>query len=745
MSATVSLSGLFAGDSLHFSNNNNITGSYNSSTGVLTFSGIDTTADYQTALASVQFTSTSDNPTDFGSDTTRALTWTVNDGLLTGTATTTVTVVGVNDPPTLSGVAGSAQFTQGPSTVVLSNAVSVSDPDNQKLAAATVSITGGTFANDGDVLSATTTGTSITASYNSSTETLILSGSDTLAHYQSVLDTVAFSNTSSNPTSAGADPTRTVTWVLNDGSGSNNLSTATTTTVSITVVDNPPTLTGTNSSVAFTEGQTVALSPSVTVSDPDNTALQGATVKIAGGTFANDGDVLTTSTTGTNITASYNTSTETLLLTGSDTLADYQTVLDKVTFASGSNPDDFGSQKTRTVTWVLNDGLVASSPTTTTVSITAINNPPTLNNVATGAQFTEGGGTVVLSNAVSVIDPDNLDLAGATVSITTGTFTGDGDVLGFSTTGTSITASYNSTAETLILSGSDTLAHYQSVLDSVTFKSNSLNPTDYGSVTTHQVTWVLNDGSGSNNLSTTATTAVTLTAVNNAPTLTGTANTSYTELAAAQPLSPTVTVADPDNLTLVGATVALTGGTFANDGDVLSATPTGNITVSYDSTTETLHLTGTDTLADYQTVLDSVTFQDPGNHNPTNFGSDPTRTVIWTLNDGSASSNLGTATTTVSITAVNDAPTLANVASGVIVAHAATVTLSNAVSVTDPDNLSLAAATVAITGGTFSGDGDVLNATATGNVTVSYDSTTETLRLTGTDTRSRTTSRCSTR
>ena len=89
-------------------------------------------------------------------------------------------------------------------------------------AGATVALTG-SFSGDGDVLAATTTGTSITASYNSANETLTLSGSDTLAHYQQVLDSVAFLS-GTNGTNGGANASRTVTWVLNDGSAANNLS-----------------------------------------------------------------------------------------------------------------------------------------------------------------------------------------------------------------------------------------------------------------------------------------------------------------------------------------------------------------------------------------------------------------------------------------------------------------------------------------------------------------------------------------
>src|SRR5262249_34884537 len=63
-------------------------------------SGVDSFGHYQTVLASVKFTSTSDNPTDFGSDMSRTLSFSINDGLITSAAqTATVTVAAVNDAP----------------------------------------------------------------------------------------------------------------------------------------------------------------------------------------------------------------------------------------------------------------------------------------------------------------------------------------------------------------------------------------------------------------------------------------------------------------------------------------------------------------------------------------------------------------------------------------------------------------------------------------------------------------------
>src|SRR5262249_53088648 len=126
----------------------------------------------------------------------------------------------VDNPPTITLGTTVASWTEEQALPTsLAPAVTVSDPDNLMLASATVQVTGGTLPGDSDVLAATTTGTSITANYNSSTETLTLSGSDTLAHYQFVLDTVTF-NAGENPTDFGSAPSRTLTWILNDGTTS---------------------------------------------------------------------------------------------------------------------------------------------------------------------------------------------------------------------------------------------------------------------------------------------------------------------------------------------------------------------------------------------------------------------------------------------------------------------------------------------------------------------------------------------
>jgi hypothetical protein len=750
--ATVSISGgsFFTGDTLSFTNSGAVTGSYNSTTGVLVFTGSDTLATYNTVLQSVRFNG-GENPTDFGSDTHRTLSWTVNDGTLSSAAVSvTLSVVGVNDPPTLSNVATNAAFTEEGGAVTLSSGASVTDPDNLDLAGATVSITAGGFAGDKLAANGVSNGTvvnggnTITISYNSTTETLTLTGTDTLADYQFLLDHVTF-NAGENPNNFGSNPTRTLAWVLNDGSSSNSLSTTATTTVTVTNVNDPPTLGNVASNAFFTEeGGAVALSSAVSVADPDNLNLVGATVSITAGGFA--GDVLSATTTGTSITVAYNSTTETLTLTGSDTLAHYQTVLDSITFNAGENPNDFGSNPTRTLTWVLNDGGISnnlSTAVTSTISVTNVNDPPTLAGVVPSVNV-QPTFMVTLSPSVTITDPDDLNLKSATVSITGGTFAGDGDVLAAEgqTSGTiiqngnTITVAYNTSTETLTLTGTDTLADYQTVLDRVTFKSTAIDPTNSGANSTRTITWVVQDASGiANGGSDSSTPATETVQFDIPPTLSGVApNASWFEEAPPTTLSPNLTVSDPDGVnTDNSATVSITGGKFLNDGDVLSATPVGSITVSYNSSTETLTLTGSDTLANYQQVLDSVTFN--AGENPTNFGANPTRTLTWVIADHV---NVASAlvTTTVSITNINDPPTLGNVATNAsFTEHGGAVTLSSAVSVTDPDDTTISGARVSITSGGFTGD--VLSAIALGNITVSYNSSTETLALTGSDTLAR--------
>src|SRR5262249_40852939 len=205
------------------------------------------------------------------------------------------------------------------------------------------------------------------------------------------------------------------------------------TTVAITAVNDAPTLANIATLRHFVVGHTLALAPAATVNDPDSLTLANATVKITGGTFAGDGDVLAASTTGTSISASYNAATETLTLTGSDTLAHCTQVLDSVTFKSGPNPGNSGANTTRTLNWTLNDGAGSfnTSTTTTTITITPAVQNDFDGNLVSDILFQAplvGAPQMWLLNNTAVTSQTTLPNAGAAWPIAgTGDFNGDAD------------------------------------------------------------------------------------------------------------------------------------------------------------------------------------------------------------------------------------------------------------------------------------------------------------------------------
>src|SRR5205807_1309640 len=219
--ATVTLSSGYhsAEDVLSFTDTATITGSWDSTTGVLTLSGTDTLAHYQAALRSVKYSNTSDNP----SSATRTASFQVDDGSsvnnLSNVATRNITVTPVNDAPVLANIETPALgYTENDPATVITSTLTVSDVDSANLTGATVTLSSGYHLAE-DVLSFTDTAT-ITGSWDSTTGVLTLSGTDTLAHYQAALRSVKYSNTSDNPSSA----TRTASFQVDDGSSVNNLS-----------------------------------------------------------------------------------------------------------------------------------------------------------------------------------------------------------------------------------------------------------------------------------------------------------------------------------------------------------------------------------------------------------------------------------------------------------------------------------------------------------------------------------------
>jgi VCBS repeat-containing protein len=121
----------------------NITLSWNQASSTLTLTGYDTLANYQAVLAMVNYRSTGDNPTNYGANASRTITWTVSDGALgipagqVNSQTSTINIAASNDAP-VNTVPGAQSLNEDGSLAI--SGVHISDVDANP-ASATVTVT----------------------------------------------------------------------------------------------------------------------------------------------------------------------------------------------------------------------------------------------------------------------------------------------------------------------------------------------------------------------------------------------------------------------------------------------------------------------------------------------------------------------------------------------------------------------------------------------------------------------------
>ena len=280
------------------------------------------------------------------------------------------------------------------------------------------------------------------------------------------------------------------------------------------------------------------------------------------------------------------------------------------------------------------------TPNTMTINVTAVNDGPV--NSVPGPQSTTEDTPKVFSaanlNQISVADVDaGSNPIKVTLTATNGTLT-------LSTTaGLSFITGDGTADATMMFTG--TLTAVNTALNGMSF-----NPTaDFNGAASLQIVSDDQGNSGSGGpLTDTDTVNITVNAENDAPVVTTTAgNLNYTENDPATAIDMGLTVTDADSANLVGATVAITSG-FVGAQDTLAFVNQNGITGNYNSGTGVLTLTGSSSVANYQTALRSVTYQNSSD-NPT-----ASRTVTFIVNDGSSTST--PATRGIAINAVNDAP-----------------------------------------------------------------------------------------
>ena len=203
-------------------------------------------------------------------------------------ATVTVTVTCANDAPVLDldGAADNpggdinttATFIKGAGPVVIVDAanLTVTDADNASLVSATVTLINILDAGQ-ETLAATTAGTAITATYNSATGVLTLTGPDTLAAFQQVLRTVTYNNAALNPNTTA----RAVQFTASDGVDASAVAVS---TVTVLNVNSAPSFTvGPNQTVNQNAGAQTVNPWATAISDGDG-GTQTLTFAVTGNT-----------------------------------------------------------------------------------------------------------------------------------------------------------------------------------------------------------------------------------------------------------------------------------------------------------------------------------------------------------------------------------------------------------------------------------------------------------------------------
>ncbi|MEX2138898.1 MAG: tandem-95 repeat protein [Pirellulales bacterium] len=552
-----------------------------------------------------------------------------------------ITLVGLNQPPVLdldannsSGQAGAnfaTSFSEGAPVLIADVDAVLSDADDANLVSLTVTITN-LLDGTSEVLAADTSGTSIIASYDSVTGVLTLSGADTAAHYQQVLRTITYNNTSQTPNTTA----RTVTFVASDGTDSSNVGT---TTVAVNAVNDAPTNTvpgpqSTNEDTAlvFSSGNGNPIS----IADLD---AGGSAVEVT--LTAANGAITLSQTTGLSFTAGDGTADAVMTFTGS--VANINAALNGLSFAPTANYNGAASLQI-----VTNDqgntgssGALSDSDTVN-ITVNAVNDAP-VNSIPAPQSTTEDTALVFSSgngNAISIAD---LDAGAGSVQVTlTAT---NGAITLSQTTGLSFTAGDGTADAVMTFTGS--VANINAALNGLVFAPAA----NYNGAASLQIATNDQGNSGSGGaLSDTDTVNITVNAVNDAPlnTVPGPQSTTEdTALIFSSGNGNPISIADLD----AGGSVVEVTLTATNGAITLSQT-TGLSFTAGDGTADAV-MTFTGTVANINAALNGLSFAPTANYN----GAASLQIVTNDQgNTGSGGALSDTDTVNISVNAVNDAP-----------------------------------------------------------------------------------------
>ncbi|QEP44916.1 hypothetical protein D5085_18305 [Ectothiorhodospiraceae bacterium BW-2] len=306
----------------------------------------------------------------------------------------------VSDPTQITALVGSnyqltpvVEFIENGAAVTVAPTLRLTDTDSAPMvASATISIVAGGLS--GDELSVTLGATAIHASYDSATRVLTLTGSDTLANYQTVLQSLQFANVFADTVSTLGN-SRTIRYQLTDSEG--GVVTADR-TINMVAVNDAPVAHDASNTIYETSSNSgiTTVNGSVTYSDIEGDSSSITAVRV--GSSENSG---TAGTVGAPLAGSYGN-----LTLNSD--GSYSYVIDNATAAI--NALNSGQTLTDYFNYTFTDNgspLAASDSAVLTVTIVGTNDAAVIGGTLSGS-VTED--TSFLTNGTATAtDADNPD------------------------------------------------------------------------------------------------------------------------------------------------------------------------------------------------------------------------------------------------------------------------------------------------------------------------------------------------
>jgi hypothetical protein len=611
---------------------------YNSTTGAMVLTGAATVAEYQSAIQLVTFSTSGDDPTHYGNDTSRTIAASVTDGLsFSDEITATVSITGINDKPV--NTAGSDAAVTEDITANITG-VSVFDVDADPAAqniTVTLSVAHGTISLLTNVSGGIVSGNITSGANGSGTVTL------TATQNQINATLAAVGGLTYAPTA--------------DYNGSDNLH----------IVTNDGGLNGTGGALSDTDDKAINVSAVTDIANDTVTVAEDSGANtlnlLANDTFENATRFISSVTQGAHGTVTINDNN-----TVGDTTDDF------VVYTPDANYNGSDS-----FTYTVTSPAGVTETATANVTVTAVNDPVT---GAAPASISLNEDSV--SFAVSGLSISDVDATLAPAGVYEVTLSSTHGTLTMTTlTGLTFTAGDGTADTTMTFHG--TLADLNTALATASYTPTA----DYNGVDASGIVLQVTDtfggvvatGTGAAT-SDSDSVSVTVVSVNDAPTSTNLDGDSVTwtegDPAVHLDVGGNATISDIDSpdFDTGTLTVAITAGGASGE-DVLTINDEGTLAgqigvsgsnVTYGGTTIGTFTGGSggvdlvvtfnanaDTAAT-QALIHNIEYNNTGGDNPT----DGDRTITWTLVDGDGTANGGhdtlTATTMVNVNPVDDAP-----------------------------------------------------------------------------------------